>query len=91
MLTMPIFRVMCFEAGMWDRDEARKIEAEDEQQAAEMVCGERLAEGPVKLEQLRAQVWPVSSPGGRTAFGVQPRNGLPGFVVTQDPSPRTPR
>jgi hypothetical protein len=70
---MPYFRVRRYDAGIWDGVEHDKVEARDEQEAAEMVCGEPLAEGPVKRGELRAEAWLVSSPGRKKAFCVQPQ------------------
>ena len=48
---------------------ARVVEAQDEQEAAERVCGRPLiARG--KIGQLRAQVSPVSKPAAKTLFYV---------------------
>ncbi len=67
---MPRFKVRCYESGKWDKIEPRDIEAEDEQEAAESVCG-----GPLivvgKLGQLRAEVWAPSSPGAKKFFYVK--------------------
>ncbi len=41
---MPRFKVRCFEAGKWDEIEPRDIEAQDEHEAAERICGEPLIE-----------------------------------------------
>jgi hypothetical protein len=68
---MPIFRVTCYKAGEWDGAQAREIEAEDEQDAAEQVCGAPLVtEG--KLGELRAQVSPVSEPVVKKMFYFRP-------------------
>ena len=67
---MPRFKVRCYESGKWDEIEPRDIEAQDEQEAAESVCGEPLLEAG-KLGQLRAEVWPLSSPGAKKLFYVQ--------------------
>lgn len=68
---MPRFKVRCYESGIWDEAEPRDIEARDEREAAENVCGrgDRLIEGG-KPGQLRAQVWLPSSPGKKTHFYV---------------------
>jgi hypothetical protein len=66
-IIMPEFRVVCWEAGDWNQATARVIEAQDEQAAAERVCGGRLvARG--KIGQLRAQVSPVSKPASKMLF-----------------------
>ena len=66
---MPRFKVMCFERAVWDEKEPRDIEAQDEREAAESVCG-----GPLsvrgKAGQLRAQVWPASKPSSKKMFYV---------------------
>lgn len=61
---MQSFRVRCYEAGKWDKIEPRDIEAQDEREAAERVCGRPLVEGG-KPGQLRAQVWSASKPSAR--------------------------
>jgi hypothetical protein len=61
------FRVTCFEAGKWDGAEAREVEARDEKEAAEHVCGGPL-EAAGKPGQLRAQVSPVGEPAARSMF-----------------------
>ncbi len=67
---MPNFKVKCYEGGLWDKNEPRYIEAQDERDAAEILCGEPLSEEG-KLGQLRAEVWPVSSPKAKKLFYVQ--------------------
>ncbi len=69
---MPNFRVDCYEGGLWDKNEPRDIEAQDEQKAAENVCGVSLSEEG-KLGQLCAEVWPLSSPKAKKLFYVQAR------------------
>ncbi len=69
---MPRFKVRCYESGKWDKIEPRDIEAEDEREAAESVCGEPLIEAG-KLGQLRAQVWPASKPSARKMFYIPAR------------------
>lgn len=64
---MPKFRVVCYEAGEWDVAKARIVEVQEEQEAAEHVCGRPLvARG--NIGQLRAQVSPVSKPAAKTLF-----------------------
>ncbi len=58
---MPTFFVQCFEAGRWDGQDQRKVEAATAQEAAEAVCSEKLAEG-AKLGTLRAKVTPLQKP-----------------------------
>ena len=66
-VAMQEFRVVCYEAGEWDQANARVVEARDEQEAAERVCGRPLvARG--KIGHLCAQVSPVSKPAARTLF-----------------------
>ncbi len=69
---MPRFKVKCFEAAIWDGNDDRDIEAQDEQEAAELVCGGPLIEAG-KLGQLRAQVWPASKPSARKMFYIPAR------------------
>ena len=38
---MPNFKVKFYEGGLWDKNEPRYIEAQDERDAAEILCGER--------------------------------------------------
>ena len=67
---MPRFKVRCYESGKWDEIEPRDIEAQDEQEAAESVCGGPLLEAG-KLGQLRVEVWTPSSPDAKKQFYVQ--------------------
>ncbi len=67
---MPRFKVICYEGGIWDNIERRGIEARDEREAAESVCGGPLVEAG-KLGQLRAEVWPVSLPRKKKLFYVR--------------------
>jgi hypothetical protein len=68
---MPKFRVLCFEvnAGTWA--EHRDIEAQDEREAAEHVCGGPLVADAGKPGQLRAQVTPEGKPAQRTMFYIK--------------------
>lgn len=62
---MPEFKVICFHRGIWDNEEARTKEAHDAKTAAEEICGctlEPTVESQGNPGQLRAKVWPVSSP-----------------------------
>ncbi len=65
---MPRFKVKCYERGKWDEIEYRNIEAQNELEAAVLICGGPLIEEAGKSGQLRAQVWPVSKPGARKLF-----------------------
>ena len=67
---MPRFMVRCYEGGIWDNIEPRDIEAQDEREAAESVCGGPLVEAG-KPGLLRAEVWPLSSPSAKKLFYVQ--------------------
>lgn len=64
---MPYFKVRCFEGAIWDKKEPSDIEAQDEKEAAERVCGRPLSEGG-KPGQLRAQVSLVSKPSEKKMF-----------------------
>lgn len=64
---MAKFGVKCFDQAIWDQKQHTTIEAEDELQAAMLVCGERLKEGG-KAGQLRAEVWPISKPSAKKVF-----------------------
>ncbi len=64
---MPHFKVQCFESAIWENKKPRDIEAQDEQEAAERICGGPLIEGG-KPGQLRAQVWPASKSGAKKMF-----------------------
>ncbi len=66
---MPRYKVRCYESGKWDEIEPRDIEAQNEREAAESVCGGPLLEAG-KLGQLRAVVSPLAKPGHKTAFYV---------------------
>jgi hypothetical protein len=67
---MPRFRVLCYEAGKWDGAEHRDVEAQDEHQAAEQVCGGPLVEVG-KPGQLRAQAAPEGKPGAQKMLYVR--------------------
>ncbi len=64
---MPRFKVRCYERGIWDKAEPQDIEAQDEREAAEIVCGKSLTDAG-KPGQFRAEVWPVSSPRAKKHF-----------------------
>ncbi len=66
---MQSFKVRCYKAAKWDGIEPHDIEAQDEREAAEIVCGGPLI-GRGKPGQLRAQVWPRSKPSKRKMFYV---------------------
>ena len=66
---MPVFNVKCFERGIWDEADSRKVEANDAREAAESVCGGPLIDAG-KPGQLRAQVWEPSAPRDKTLFYV---------------------
>lgn len=65
---MQSFKVKCYEAAIWDKIEPRDIEAQDEQEAAERVCGGPLVEGRGKPGQLRAEVWATAKPAAKKLF-----------------------
>ncbi len=71
---MPRFKVKCYdyEAAKWDGIEPHDIKAQDEQEAAERVCGGPLIEEG-KPGQLRAQVWSASMPSARKMFYIPAR------------------
>jgi hypothetical protein len=58
---MPIFRVMGYRDGAWDRLEPRVVEAQTARQAAEIICGERVMEGADRGSALYLKVWPLIS------------------------------
>jgi hypothetical protein len=58
---MPRFKVMTYNRGMWDRQEPRIVEARDEKEAAEKVCGGPLTPGYDSPGNLRAKVWPADT------------------------------
>lgn len=67
---MPIFKVKCFQRAIWDGNEDREVEAENEQRAAEAICGEALMDSG-KPGQLRAQVWATATPGAKKLFYIR--------------------
>jgi hypothetical protein len=69
---MPQFKVMCYESGISDGKEARNIEARNEREAAERVCGIPLAERG-KQGQHRATVWLAEWPDKKTPFFDPPK------------------
>ena len=66
---MQSFKVICYDAAKWDGIGPRDIEAQDEREAAESVCGGPLIEAG-KPGQLRAEVWPASKPKEKKLFYV---------------------
>jgi hypothetical protein len=58
---MPRFKVMTYNRGTWDRIEPRIVEARDEKEAAERVCGAPLVPGSNSPGNLRAKVWPADT------------------------------
>ena len=71
---MPKFGVKCFDHAIWIEEKDTTIEAKNELAAAEMVCGEPLVEDG-SADRLRAQVWPVDSPGVKN-LGADPANTI---------------
>ena len=69
---MPHFKVICYERAIWDGQPPHDVEAQNEREAAESVCGKPLLEAG-KPGQLRAQVWPVSKPSAKKMFYVPAR------------------
>ncbi len=70
---MPVFSVMCYNSGVWDKSEPRVVEAGDAKAAAEKACGSSLIEGEPKPGLLRAKVWPASNPAMKRVFSDPPR------------------
>ena len=70
---MPVFSVMCYNSGVWDKSEPRVVEAPDAKAAAEKVCRSSLIEGEPKPGLLRAKVWPASNPAMKRVFSDPPR------------------
>jgi len=70
---MPVFSVMCYNSGIWDKLEPRIVEARDAKEAAEMACGSPLVEGEPKPGLLRAKVWPASNPAMKRVFSDPPQ------------------
>ena len=70
---MPLFMVSCYEGGVSDGNDHRTIEAKDELEAAESVCGGPLIEGVAKHGQLRAQVRPLDKPSDKKFFRDRPQ------------------
>lgn len=65
---MTRFRVVCFEVGTAKMtEEHRDVEAQDEKEAAERVCGGPLVDAGSR-GQLRAQVARVDKPSARKLF-----------------------
>lgn len=63
---MPTFYVTCYDGGVWDDAEPKKVEAGDEREAAEMVCGVPLIEDAGL--NVRATVWAAGSRSAPKAF-----------------------
>ncbi|MGI9506251.1 MAG: hypothetical protein ACR2RE_24690 [Geminicoccaceae bacterium] len=64
---MQRFMVNCFNHGQWDQEKPRVVEASDEREAAQQVCGGNLSEADA-LGQLRATVASVETPSKKVAF-----------------------
>jgi hypothetical protein len=64
---MTEFKVKCYDAGIWDKNEPQEVEANDPKEAAETVCGGPLLDAG-KPGQLRAQVSLTSTPSEKTLF-----------------------
>ena len=67
---MPNFMVLCFVGGVWDDNDAVKIEAKDALEAAENVCGGPLIEDP-KIGNLRAEVTPLDEPRPKFTYRIK--------------------
>ncbi len=70
---MPRFKVKCYKAAKWDGIKPHDIQAQDEQEAAERVCGGPLIEGAGKPGQLSAEVWLSSKPRTKKQFYIPAR------------------
>ncbi len=66
---MQTFKVKCYNAGVWDGKEPRDVQGDNEQDAAERICGAKLTDGG-KPGQYRAEVWLPSKPGAKKCFYV---------------------
>jgi len=55
---MPLFRVMCYREGAWDRQEPRVVDAQTAMDAVEKVSRERLVRGLVERSPVYFKVWP---------------------------------
>ena len=62
---MPKFTVTRFRDGTRDEGDPHCVDAQNEQEAAEQVCGEPLVEDKGKPGQLRAEVWPEDKRGAK--------------------------
>jgi hypothetical protein len=59
---MPRFKVMTYnESGLWDGLEPYIVQARDAKEAAEKVCGARLAPWLGIPGSVRAKVWPLGA------------------------------
>lgn len=74
---MPVFKVRCFNAGQWDGVEPRDVEARDEHEAAERICGGPLVDSGIP-GRLRAQVHPPSEPAKKKLFYEPPERPFRG-------------
>lgn len=77
---MPMFKVVCYDDGVWDGRSEREVTAETGQAAAKTVCGGRLILDR-KLGSLRAEVFLSSEPSFKLRF-YTPRKSNP-----DDPRP----
>jgi hypothetical protein len=71
---MPSFNVQRYKDGQHYGLPSFNIEAENEKEAAEKVCGERLIQDGGKLGTYRAKVWPSGQPGKIVHFSTPPRD-----------------
>ncbi|MEX2449401.1 MAG: hypothetical protein WD407_00935 [Rhodospirillales bacterium] len=64
---MPLFTVSVYVGEKWDGNAPRQIEAQDEREAAERVCGIPLTETGLP-QHLRATVTTLSAPNANVRF-----------------------
>jgi hypothetical protein len=54
---MPKYTVQCFKNGIWDEKPFVEVQADNPEQAANMVCGGPVHNKVGKIQELRAHVW----------------------------------
>lgn len=67
---MQVFKVRCFDAEVWDGNDPSDVEANNEQEAAERVCGVVLRDNGMP-GQYCVEVYLPSAPATKKCFYVQ--------------------
>jgi hypothetical protein len=65
---MPRFKVMVFRCGEWDKEDPRDVDAANETEAAEKVCGPEPLGETGHHGKLRAELWRHHQPTNKKYF-----------------------